>query len=74
MVYTNDHLPRHVHARYAGIEVIIELRSGEAVVSDRRNAVDPANAKRSDIAHIVRAANLRIKELHQLWEKTHDRT
>ena len=72
-VYTDDHLPRHVHARYAGIEVIVELRLREALISSRRGATNPMTAKRSDVAYIVRAANTRLKELHQLWEKTHDR-
>lgn len=72
-VFTHDHLPRHVHGRYAGIEVIVELKDGYARIADRRDPVDPPNGKRSDVAYIVRAANEQLEQLHKLWEMTHDR-
>lgn len=71
-VYTDDHLPRHVHARYAGIIVIIEIWPGGARLSRRADPITPRNAKRSDVAFILRVARSRQAELNQLWEEIHD--
>lgn len=72
-IYSHDHLSRHVHGSYAGIEVIVELRAGVATLADRRDAVDPANVKRSHVAFVVRAANRYLAELNRLWEEIHDK-
>lgn len=71
-VYTHDHLPRHVHARYAGILVIIEIWPGGARLARRADRTTPPNAKRSDVAFVLRVARLRQAELNQLWEEIHD--
>jgi len=72
-VYTHDHLPRHVHARHAGIIVIIEIWRGGARLGRRADRITPRNAKRSDVAFVLKVARLRQAELNQLWEDTHDR-
>ncbi len=71
-VYANGHLPRHVHARYAGIIVIIEIWPGGARLGRRADRITPRNAKRSDVAFILKVARLRQAELNRLWEETHD--
>jgi hypothetical protein len=49
-VFPYDHEPRHVHALYAGIEVIIDLLDDRAIaLSDHVGAIAPANAKRNDV-------------------------
>jgi hypothetical protein len=39
--WVDDHIPPHVHAFYAGIEVVIELAEGEFRVADRKDAITP---------------------------------
>ena len=70
--FPDDHEPRHVHAFYAGIEVIVELREGGVVVLARRpGSVSPANAKRADVGKILRVAAWHFDELIAAWEKMH---
>jgi len=54
--YSNDHLPPHVHGYYAGVRVIIELKDGFVDLANRRDAVTPPGAKRSDVNYILRTA------------------
>jgi hypothetical protein len=71
-VYVKDHLPRHVHARYSGIIVIIEIWPGGARLGRRADRITPRNAKRIDVACILKVARTRQAELNRLWEETHD--
>jgi DNA-directed RNA polymerase subunit L len=68
--YSDDHPPPHVHGFYAGIEAIVELMIEERKVrlANRRDCVDPRNAKRSDVNHILRTAAKHFDELVELWE------
>lgn len=70
--FSHDHLPPHVHGRYAGTTVIIDLLpDGRAIKSNRADVVTPDNAKRNDVRKILRTAADYAEELHELWEKTH---
>jgi hypothetical protein len=67
--YANDHLPPHVHGFYAEVEVIVDLLPEEKVGrSQRSGAVDPQNAKRSDVRRILAVASAHATALHRLWE------
>ena len=75
VAYSHDHLPPHVHGRYAETEVIIDLLPVGTVRRSRRwDSVEPANAKKSDIRRILEVAAAHAAELRQLWEKTHGST
>jgi hypothetical protein len=67
--WVDDHIPPHVHGFYAGIEVVldIDLKTKDVQLSRRRNNVLPANAKRSDVQRVRRAAVKNVDELVQLW-------
>lgn len=70
--YVHDHLPAHVHGRYAKTEVVIDLLpDGTVRRSRRRDSVVPGNAKRSDVRRILGVAAAHAVELKELWEKTH---
>jgi hypothetical protein len=70
--YSEDHLPPHVHAKYADVEVIIELTpDGGIMQSSRIDAIRPRNAKRNDIRTVLYVAADHSEELHALWERTH---
>ncbi len=72
ITYAHDHAPPHVHGFYAESVVIVELLAGGMVrKADRWDAVVPANAKRSDIRHILDAAAKHSASLLELWEKMH---
>jgi hypothetical protein len=72
--FSDDHLPPHVHGKYAGTMVIVDLLAdGGAAESTRSKAINPANAKRSDVRKIVNTAKQHGAELRRLWEKTHGR-
>lgn len=70
--YSHDHPPPHVHGRYAGVEVIIDLLpNGDVRQSSRWDAVRPPNAKRSDVRHILAVASAHYDELMAIWRATH---
>jgi hypothetical protein len=70
--FSHDHLPPHVHGRYAGVEVIVDLLPGAKVIqSKRKNAVRPKKSKQSDVRKILRVAAENSIELGKLWESTH---
>ena len=51
-VFPLDHEPRHVHALYAGIEVIVDILDDRTVaLADREDPIAPANAKRREKMH-----------------------
>ncbi|GGA63567.1 hypothetical protein GCM10011507_13980 [Edaphobacter acidisoli] len=55
-------------------EVIVDLlEDGNVALANRRDAIRPANAKRSDVKKILRSAAEHFDDLVALWEKTHDK-
>jgi hypothetical protein len=73
VAYVNDHPPRHVHGFCGGVEAIVDLRTDGAIaLADRDDAIRPANAKRSDVRKILKAAAKHFDELTALWEKARD--
>jgi uncharacterized protein DUF4160 len=72
VAYSNDHSPRHVHGFASETEVIVDLRlDGTVAISNRNDAVRPADAKRSDVRKILNVAALHFEELAELWERIH---
>ena len=75
VLYSNDHPPRHVHGFSGETEAIVDLRANRTVaLADRGDAVRPANAKRSDVKKILRAAAEGFDALVALWEVLHGET
>lgn len=71
-VYPEDHEPPHVHGRYQGIVVIIELGQNRVVrLANRQDAVQPRDAKRNHVRHVVSVAAERFDELMDLWREAH---
>ena len=63
IAYSNDHPPRHVHGFTGETRVIVDLHSdGGVALAEREDAVRPANAKRSDVKKILKAAALHFEE------------
>lgn len=72
VVYSNDHLPRHVHGFAGETEAIVDLRwNGTVALAERSDAIRPANAKRRDVRKMLNAAALHFEELAALWEEIH---
>jgi hypothetical protein len=72
-VYPEDHNPPHVHGRYQGIVVIIELGQDRVVgLAHRRDAIRPSDAKRNYVRHVISVAAERFDELMELWEEAHE--
>ena len=70
--YPDDHPPAHVHGFYAEVQVIVELHAdGTVIVANRKDAIKPRNASRSDMRQILRVAAAHSTELISLWEETH---
>jgi Domain of unknown function (DUF4160) len=75
VIYSNDHPPRHVHGFHGETEAIVDLRRNRTVaLANRIDAVRPANAKKSDVKKILRAAAQRFDDLVALWEDLHGET
>lgn len=73
VAYPQDHEPRHVHGFLGEAEVIVDLRrDGTVALADRRDAVRPGNAKRSDIRKILALAAENFLALAALWESMHE--
>ena len=71
-VFSGDHDPPHVHCRYQGIKVIIELGADRTVgLADRKNAVQPGNAKRGQVRRVLELAGAQFDDLVRLWEDAH---
>jgi hypothetical protein len=71
-VYPGDHDPPHTHARYQGINVILELcKDGRIRIADRDDAIRPGDAKRNQIRRIVDVASQHFDDLSELWEEAH---
>jgi hypothetical protein len=72
VVYSNDHPPRHVHGFFGETEAIVDLRAdGTVALAERKDAVRPADAKRSDVRKILNVAASHFEELAALWEEIH---
>jgi hypothetical protein len=71
-VYPEDHDPPHVHARYQGVLAILELGGDrQARLADRKDALQPADAKRNHVRHILNVARTHFDDLMELWEEAH---
>jgi hypothetical protein len=71
-VYSDDHAPAHVHARYQGIAAILELGQDRIVrFANRWDALRPMDAKRNHLSHILQVANGHFDDLMELWEESH---
>jgi len=71
-IYPQDHEPRHVHGLYSSIEVIIDLLAdGTVRLARRKDAVQPGNAKRSDVRKILNAAAEHFEGIAAAWEEMH---
>ena len=71
-IYPQDHEPCHAHGLYAGIEVIVGLLAdGTVRLAQRKDAVQPANAKRSDVRKILHAAAEHFDAIADAWREMH---
>jgi hypothetical protein len=71
-VYPQDHDPPHVHGRYQGVILILELGIDRTIrIADRWDAIRPGNAKRNQIRHILDVASEHYDDLMELWEEAH---
>jgi len=71
-IYPQDHEPRHAHGLYGGIEVIVDLLAdGTVRLTRRKDAVQPGNAKRSDVRKILNAAAEHFEAIADAWEEMH---
>lgn len=70
-VSSHDHWPPHVHAEFAGIDVVVEMMQGEARVATRKRPMRPTNAKRSDGNKILQAAANNADISLAIWEQVH---
>jgi hypothetical protein len=61
--YSNDHEPPHVHVRYAGSRVVIEI------VSERIR--DVAGLSDADVAYARRLVRAHCAELLAAWDTVH---
>lgn len=72
VVYSNDHPPRHVYGFVSETEVIVDLRlDGNVALADRKDAIRPGNAKKSDIRKVLISAASHFEALVALWEEIH---
>jgi len=71
-VYPEDHDPPHVHGRYHGIVVILELsEDGRVRLADRDDALRPGDAKKNHLRRTLKVANQLYDDLMELWEEAH---
>lgn len=71
-IYPQDHTPRHVHGLYQGVEVIFDLRKDLTVaLADRKDSVQPGNAKRNQVKHVLNVAAENFDALVAAWEAMH---
>jgi hypothetical protein len=69
--YSDDHMPPHVHGKYGGVTVIVELIDGHVRLAKRSKAISPPNGKRSDVKRILQTATENADALHNLWRRVH---
>lgn len=71
-VYSGDHDPPHIHCRHQGIKVIVELGADRTVrLADRSDAIQPKNAKVSQVRRVLAQAGSQFDNLMKLWEDAH---
>jgi len=71
-IYPGDHEPRHVHGEYAEMVAIVDLRAdGTVALAEREDRIKPANAKRTDVKKILKAAQEHFDALVAAWESMH---
>ncbi|SNS95134.1 protein of unknown function [Granulicella rosea] len=71
-VYVDDHPPPHVHAKYAETEAVLDLLPDSGIaISSRPFAIDPPNAKASDLKKILKVARDHEAVLRELWQSIH---
>lgn len=71
-MYPEDHDPPHVHGRYQGVVVILELgEDGHVRIAERWDAIRPGDAKRNHVRHVLNVANAHFNDLMELWEEAH---
>lgn len=71
-VYPGDHDPAHVHGRYQGIVVILELLAdGQVRLAERNDGILPGDAKRNQVRHVLTVAGKHFDDLMELWEEAH---
>lgn len=71
-MYPEDHDPPHVHSRYQGFVVILELgEDGRVRIAERWDAIQPADAKRNHVRHVLNVATAHFDDLMELWEEAH---
>jgi hypothetical protein len=71
-VYPEDHDPPHIHARYQGILVILALdEDGHVRLADRWDVIQPGDAKKNQVRHVLKVANAHYDDLMELWEEAH---
>lgn len=71
-VNPQDHQPIHVHGRYAETVVIVELLAdGSVRKANRKDAIIPADAKRSNVRKILETAAEHYDEIVAAWEQMH---
>ena len=72
VVYVDDHPPPHVHAFYAETEAILDLLPGDGIaIANRQRAIDPPDAKASDLKKILKVAHSHEATLRELWQSIH---
>jgi hypothetical protein len=55
-----------------GVVVILELgRDGHVRIAERWDAIQPSDAKRNHVRHIIAVANAHFDDLMELWEEAH---
>lgn len=67
-LYPEDHEPRHAHGELAGVVATVNLRSDGTV---ELREIKPADAKRTDVKKILKAASEHFDQLVAEWERMH---
>jgi hypothetical protein len=71
-IFVDDHLPPHIHARYAEISVVLDLLPSRGIaISSRALAVRPPDAKSNDLNRVLRIARMHETALRELWRSLH---
>lgn len=69
-VFPQDHEPVHAHGRCGDTVAIVVLRGdGTVELADRKDAIIPAGAKRSDVRKILAAAGEHFDQILAAWER-----
>lgn len=64
-----------MHGFYAETEVVVDLYEGNKVgLADRKYAIRPPNAKKSNVKKILNSAADNVEALALLWEMNHGKS